>query len=323
MDLIYMDDSKNDIGVMRNFTLDLAYGADENDFELKTSTDNNVCKAGYYLYAEGTEYGGIIDTVNVKTASRTLIYHGRTWHGILGSKIIEPPSGQSYLILSGDANRVLETLISRMGLTALFAVVPENSGLVLRNYQFPRYIDGYTAIKKMLASIGGKLSITFKEGFAVLQALHLVDYSQNEEFDSSQIEFDIEKNYKPTNHVICLGSGNLTERTVIHLYADEQGNISKVQSLFGMSERTEIYENVNAESNEELEEGGIDLLKSAWNSDAIDIDFNTTNQTVYDIGDIVGARENITGIYISQAVIKKIITLKNDRVKISYKVGEK
>ena len=34
MDLIYATDEKIDMGVMHNFTLDLAFGSDENDFEI-------------------------------------------------------------------------------------------------------------------------------------------------------------------------------------------------------------------------------------------------------------------------------------------------
>ena len=44
MDLIYMDEKKRDIGVMKNFTLDLAFGEDENNFELSTVMENDVCK---------------------------------------------------------------------------------------------------------------------------------------------------------------------------------------------------------------------------------------------------------------------------------------
>lgn len=37
MDLIYMNASMEDIGVIRAYEFDLAYGSDENDFELKGS----------------------------------------------------------------------------------------------------------------------------------------------------------------------------------------------------------------------------------------------------------------------------------------------
>ena len=321
MDLIYMDDKKRDIGVMKNFTLDLAFGEDENNFELSTVIENNVCESGFYIYAEGTDYGGIIDQIKVNTSSNSLKYIGRTWHGILGSKILQPDDGQDYLILSGDANQVLAELIQRMNLGDLFVAPDAPSGLTVRNYKMNRYIDGYKGIVKMLQSVNGKLNITFRQGYATLTAKPLVDYSKNEEFDSSQISFEIKKNFKPTNHVICLGAGDLAERTVIHLYADKDGNISHTKSFFGMDEVCEVYDCSNAESNEELENGGREVIEKSWNSDSVKINF-TNSSSVYDIGDIVGAKENVTGISIVQKIIKKIVTLKNERATISYKVGE-
>ena len=266
MDLIYMDDKKRDIGVMKNFTLDLAFGEDENNFELSTVMENNVCESGFYIYAEGTDYGGIIDQIKVNTSSNSLKYIGRTWHGILGSKILQPDDGQDYLILSGDANQVLAELIQRMNLGDLFVAPDAPSGLTVRNYKMNRYIDGYKGIVKMLQSVNGKLNITFRQGYATLTAKPLVDYSKNEEFDSSQISFEIKKNFKPTNHVICLGAGDLAERTVIHLYADKDGNISHTKSFFGMDEVCEVYDCSNAESNEELENGGREVIEKSWKS---------------------------------------------------------
>ena len=320
MDLIYMNGQKEDIGVMKNFTFDLAFGFDENNFELTTNTNNHVCKDGYILYIEGTEYGGMIDKIRVQTETNTLVYKGRTWHGILASKTIEPDSGADYLVCSGEVNSVLASLIGRMGLGDLFQASIEDSGLVLNNYKMNRYINGYEGIKKMLESVSGKLKINFLNGYVVLSAEPLVDYSQDDEFDSSQINFDIEKNYRPTNHMICLGKGELSERTVIHLYTDASGNISHTQILFGLDEVTATYDNANVESEEELEEGGMKSLQEAWNTDALQVNFDSTKN--YDIGDIVGARENTTGIFMAKPIIKKIVTIKNDVVTVSHKVGE-
>ncbi len=319
MDLIYADDKKIDIGVMKDFTFDLAFGSDENDFELKTTTSNHVCRSGYFLYIENTEYGGIIDRIKVQTDSDTLIYKGRTWHGILASKIFEPDAGNDHLVCSGEANELIGALILRVGLSDIFKASHDDSGLKVKNYTMNRYINGYEGIRKMLSSANGKLKIDFQNGGVVLSAVPLIDYSKDEEFDSSQINFNVEKNYRPVNHMICLGQGELKERTVIHLYADAQGDISYVQSIFGLDEITETYENVNSESAEELEKGGRSALRESWGSDKLEIDIDSIRS--YDIGDIVGARENITGIFIARPITKKIVTIKNDAVTVSHKVG--
>ena len=303
MDLIYATAQKEDVGVMKNFKFDLAFGQDENDFVLTTNINNHVCHEGYILYVEGTEYGGIIRKIAVKTQTEELVYNG-----------------EDYLICDGEANAVLSTLIERMGLEDLFRSSTELSGITIRNYKMNRYIDGYSGIKKMLAAFGGKLKVNFQNGFVILSAEPFVDYSQDNEFDSSQINFDIEKNYKPTNHVICLGRGDLKDRVVIHLYTDAQGNISHTQSLFGLDEITVAYENVNCESDEELEKGGTELLEAEWNKDKLQVNIDSAKS--YDIGDIVAARENVTGIIISKSIVKKIVSIDGDVATISYRVGE-
>ena len=52
MDLVYMNVEKEDIGILSDYTLDLAFGSDENDFECVVDIDSHVCNEGYYLYFE-------------------------------------------------------------------------------------------------------------------------------------------------------------------------------------------------------------------------------------------------------------------------------
>lgn len=317
MDLIYMNADKEDIGVMLDYTLDLAYGQDENDFECKIVRSNHCCQKGFYLYFEGTEYGGIIDDLGVDTEEDEITYYGRTWHGILNSKVLEPDAGEDHLILSGEANGVLGTLIDRMGLSDLFVASSDHSGITVSNYKMNRYVSGYDGIRKMLKVSGAKLNIIFKNGFVELSAKPYVDYSQDEQFDADQISFNIRKKGSPLNHVICLGKGDLSEREVIHVYTDSKGNISDTQLLTGILEVVAVYDNSNAESSEELRQGGIDMLREAWSSDELDFNFNSDDES-YDIGDYVGAVEHETGTAIRTEITKKIVTIANGIVTISY-----
>ena len=320
MDLIYTNENRVDLGILFDYSLDLAFGSSENDFELKTSTSNHILREGYFLYIEGTEYGGIVDNIKVNTASKELIYAGRTYHGILESKVIEPDAGQNYLKVSGEANAVLGTLIQRLALTDLFKASTDISDFTISNYQFNRYVAGYTGIKQMLNSVGAKLHMTFEDGFVVLSALPIIDYSKDDEFDTDQIKFDIEKYYNPTNHLICLGKGELAERQIIHLYADTEGNISKTQTQFGLNERTEVYDYSSVESIEELESSGIEKFKELQNDGKVEMQLDAAQE--YDIDDIVGAREFVTGITMSKPIVKKIVTINKGIVRIENKVGE-
>ena len=318
MDLIYANEKREDIGALLDYSFDLAFGADENNFELTVGRQHHCCKAGYFLYVEGTEYGGVIDSIKVD--NEEVIYKGRTWHGILANKVLCPDSEKDYLTVSGEANSVLNQLITRLDLADVFTVSSEDS-LINVSYQFVRYIDGYTGFRKMLVDKNAKLKFTYKEGMVELSAVPLIDYSQDEQFDDDQIELDIEKVYTGINHLICLGSGELKDRQVIHLYADSKGNISHTQAYTGIDERVAIYDYANVESLEDLEQGGIDKLKEYLAEGKVSMDFEA-EETVYDIDDIVGSKDNITGIEVTASITKKIVTINKGLINIEYKVGE-
>lgn len=342
MDLIYMDHSHVDIGVMTDYELDLAFGADENNFECLIPASSHCCQAGYYLYAEGTEYGGIIDTLEVRTEAEEVVYIGRTWHGILGSKIIMPLASSDsstpyvtiktedsngvslvdkYLVISGDANRCIDFMLSRLGLSDLFTAPETDAGISISSFQFDRFVDGYKGIVKMLSSAGLKPKIRYQDGKVVISAVAQYNYATDEEFDSSMIEMKLKKKFNAVNHLVCLGSGELDQRTVLHLYADENGNISTTQTQFGMNEYTSVYDYSSVESEEELLKQGTEQLKELWEPDEMTIDMGDDSD-YYDVGDKVGVTDNITGFSASSTIKKKIVKIKNDYTTISYKVGE-
>ena len=268
MDLIYTNPDREDLGVLFDYEFDLAFGSSENNFECKVQTDNHCMEPGSFLYIEGTEYGGIVDSVAVDTENKTVTYSGRTWHGILAGNIIEPEPGYAYHVMNGDANTVIRDLIEYLDLSNIFTADEAESGVLVQSYHFERYTDAYKGIRKMLSEFGGKLKLTYKRDTVILSAVPLVDYSLDEEFDASQVDFQVKKNYRPVNHLICLGSGNLKDRHIIHLFADEYGGIQPYkttenpvcdgdyildksqQVLFGVEEVADVYDYSSAETTE-------------------------------------------------------------------------
>lgn len=265
MDLIYADKNRAELGEIMDYEMDLAYGSEENNFELILGLSQSCCQPGYMVYFRGTEYGGIIDSVCPDTKEDTVTYKGRTWHGILECKAIEPDAGYDYLYVSGDAHEILRFLIKRFGLEELFYVPEDPSGIFITQYRFPRYVCGYTGIQQMLLRHQAKMVMSYADRHVVLSVLYNYDYSQDEEWTSDQFDFSIEKNYRPVNHLICLGGGDLKERAVIHLFTDERGTIQQYkfvdepyrnehyildkrsQVLFGTEEVAQIYDYSNAE----------------------------------------------------------------------------
>ena len=337
-----MDSSKRDLGVMQSYEMDMAFGETENDFECKVPTRYHCCKGGYGLYIEGTEYGGVIDAIQSDTLLQEVTYTGRTWHGILGSKIIMPlqsgekstsgvtlkttdTDGESmvgrYLTISGDAHACIQFLLKRTSLTELFGTPATPAGVSVSEFQFDRYTDAYKGICKMLESAGLKLKLVYADGMVTLSAVHRCNYAQNEEFDASTLAMRVQKSHRAVNHLVCLGGGELEDRTVVHLYADYYGNVGTIQRFFGLDERMDVYDYSAVESEKELLKEGINRLKELWSQDKISIDFDDVN-TVYDVGDIVGAVEEVTGITTAVAIVKKIVTIRNGKISIDIETGD-
>lgn len=225
MDLIYTDARGVDIGVLEAYELDMAFGKDENDFECTVDSSDHCCEPGSKIYAEGEEYGGVVDSIAVDTEAEKITYKGRTWHGVLEGKVICPEEGQDYLVLSGEANQVLGQIISLIDAEDIFTASTADSGIDIHAYQVPRYVYAYTGIRNMLKAAGGKLHMQWTGSHVELSVLPAMDYSQDEEFDASQTTFSLEQQYNPVNHLICLGQGDLAERAVIHIFCDENGGV--------------------------------------------------------------------------------------------------
>ena len=321
--LIYTDANRIDQGVLGNATLDLEYGRDESDqantFEVSIDRNSKIrLEDKALVYIEGTEYGGKITGIGTNTGEDVITYKGMTWHGLLNAHVLGPDSGQDYLVLQGDAHNVIRSLIERMNLQDIFTAPMTSSGINI-NYQV-RYEYGYFAILAMLAASSAKLKMTYDNGMVVLSAEAIEDYSETNELDTTQIELEIDKDFLPVNHLVCLGEGELKNRIVLHFYADANGNVSTTQSLFGADENTLIYDYTNADSNE-LSEKGQEKLKELQNCDTVKVDI--PEGRVLDIGDLVGAIDPITGIYVATEVTYKTVTISsNGLVSISYKVGD-
>ena len=322
MDLIYTDANRTDLGALSAYSLDMSFGASENDFTVMLDKNAVRLETKAAVYIESTEYGGLVDFLKTATASDKITYAGRTWHGILNSKVIQPDAGAAYLIVSGDANSILSVLVDRLGLSGLFVVAETASGVNISRYQFPRYCKGYDGIRAMLAKNGAKLKMEWDaEAKAVrLSAVPLVDYSA-EPVDGDEANLNIERHETKVNHLICLGRGELADREVIHLYCDHAGQIGRTQFYTGVDEVVEIYENTAAESVEDLESGGLSRFAELRNNDKAEIDLQEGVGRAYDIGDIVGAKDVLTGIGVSAAVSQKIVRINNGVISTEYKTG--
>lgn len=317
MDLIYTNSKRVDQGVLSAYAFDLSYGASENDFAMEIGTAEAILDYGAFIYMEGTEYGGIVDAKKVITNSESITYMGRTWHGVLNSKIIEPDPGENYFIVSGDANEIIALLIVRMGLSELFTAKKEAAGIDIGKYQFHRYCKGYDGFVDMLSQNGAKLKIAWKNQTVELSAVPIVDYSKNP-IDGDITTLTVEQHEKKVNHLVCLGRGELSEREVIHLYVDQNGNIGDTKYYAGVDEVTDKYENSNTE---DLRSDGVKRFSELRNNDKAEITLPENNDLAFDIGDIVEASDVQTGVSATASVTQKIVRINNGAISTEYKTG--
>ena len=161
MELIYADTNGSEIGFLTDFNLDLDIGS-TNDFEIAMIANEKIMDFGWKIYANSTEYGGIISKIDVDTASNRIAYSGQTWRGILDNYIITPPTGEDYKTVSGNASTIISGLISDFGIGSLYSVAASN--ITVTNYQFDRYCTLLTGIDKMLKSVGYRLNVTCVNG---------------------------------------------------------------------------------------------------------------------------------------------------------------
>lgn len=321
MEFIIADKDKKELGYV-DIDMDMDIGG-TNDYKFSVSVKQweDIYSQASCLYIPDTEYGGPVS--RIKTSDQTVTITGDIWRKQLEQKIIEPPAGQAYRTVSGEANAVIRELVNTM-FAGSFSVPEIDSGIQV-SYQFERYVPLLSGISKMLEGCGAKLDIKLRQhqvGFTVeLQALQIVDYSENLEYGSdNNIQFTTTEAQRGINHLICLGKGELADRLVVHLYADAEGNVSETQTFFGNDERTDIYQYGNAESRADLVKGGTSRLKELMNYQEMTMNISNIDA---DIGDIVGGRNYDTGFVMKAPVTKKIIKIEGGKVKTRYEVSSK
>lgn len=318
VDLIATDASHRDLLAIRDCTLDLAFGEDENDFELAVHDSDVRLEAGAFVYVDGTEYGGIIDSTgsSLEDGVAAVAYEGRTWHGLLASRVIQPPSGQDYRTVSGDATDCIQQVIDHIGLSGVMTTSPARaSGLTVSSYKFDRYTDAYTGIRRMLESCGGKLRMAYDSGMLRLSAMPVSTYGG---VDSDLLDYSYDRDWHPVNHLICLGTGEGKDRVVVHLYADTEGAVSETQSITGLDEVQAVYDYSNADRDELLEKGR-EKLEALQAQGGVDVRIH--DGLDLDIGDLVASHDRLSGIDVTAQVTKKIVKLAHGVLTVSYECG--
>ena len=315
MVLVVYDAKLGNVRELQDFELDLAFGSDENSFELSCAP-NLAPEAGQHVFVDGTEYGGVVDESGYdagREASGAVTCKGRTWHGVLAGKRLLPNSGSGYLSVSGKAGAVVASLISRMGLSAVFSAASDDAAV---SYTFDRFTDGYSGLKALAKANGRKLAMRRKGSKVELSLPPVVDYANK--VDSDLLDFTLTSVHRCVNHLVCAGTGELENRAVVHFYADAKGNVSHKQTLFGVDEIAALYDYSNADE-AKLEEDGRKKLAEYQTTGSVEVDAH--DDIDVDVGDVISARDNAHGRTVAATVAKKVVKVSRGVATYSYEVG--
>lgn len=286
---------------------DFEVGDFENSYLITcNSSEWETIADGSRLYIPQTEYGGLFKRLEVDTKKGTVAAGGYTWRGMLQNKIIIPPSGQDYATDSGELNAVIGARVSA-AFPGLFVGSSTSTDVSVSNYRYNRYVSLYDGLKAMLKSKGYKMQISYDQETArvVVEAVPIVDYSNQIEY-SSDMNANYTMNMEATgiNHLICLGQGELRNRTVVDLYVDGSGNISTTQTFFGVDEIVGVYDYAGA-TRADLIQSGTEQLAQEVNKNTFHIELESEKDVA--IGDIVGGRDYITGMRMTAPITTKIV----------------
>lgn len=317
VDLICADENGVPFHAVSDCVFDCAWGSGENDFEL-TLYDGTVLPDRGLVYVDGTEVGGIVDHMKDELSDGVSVvtYSGRSWHGMLAGKVLQPDSGQDYLKVSGPVNQVLSNLLARIGLADVFKVRADSTKTI-PTFQFDRYCTAYDGIRRMLAANDLKLMFQEVDGTVWMYAKPIVDH--NDTVDSDLVDFSITKDYRRTNHMIGLGKGDLRNRLVVHYYADGSGKVSNTRTFGGRDEIAAVYDYSSAEK-DELDKQTKKQLQDLQGAGAVDVTVH--DGLSLDVGDRVAGCDHVTGLTVTAVVLKKIVKLSGGLLSVSYEVGD-
>lgn len=308
VDVIWADPYGREVGYVGKVAGDFTIGT-PNTFSLMVPRSLGISE-NCYIMVDGTEYGGMVDGLEIDTSQDYITVTGPTWHGLLAAQAVVPDAGQTYYTATGECNAAIGRLIERIGLSSRMTASGADSGFSVSGWRFSRAsyeMDAYTGIRAMLRSVGAKLRIRYdsEKRMAVLSAVPVDDYT-DDGMDGNRNDFTI-KTKRPVNHLHCLGVGEGAARTTVDLYADERGRVSKTQSIFGMQHRCEVYENSSSELPALEEDGRKRLADLQTGMSACSL--SGADRGLYDIDDIVGGTSTAYGIKVVTTVAQKTATI--------------
>lgn len=327
--MVILATPERELGSIKDANVTIDPNDDDREFSVQIARCNWTEKLTYgnRVYVPDTEFGGEIGEILTDTTLDYVEVKGYTWRGMLAKKVIEPPAGSDHRVVSGEIHQVMKNIIEPE-FDGLFVVSSADTGVTLPGYQFDRYCTLLDGVVKMLKSVGCRIKLSHKRvknepNYILVEAVPIVDYSSRIELSKDcRLNYTMDDKRNGVNHLIVAGKGELQDRNVLHLYVWPDGSIQETQYYTGKDEISAVYENTSAET-DELQSKAEEKLKSLMNKKTFKMDVERLGIDV-GIGDIVGGRDYLTGLYASKPVENITYSVTNNVVSKVYKLeGEK
>jgi len=308
MELIHADEGRSELGYVRDlegFDAEISARPDAseagNSWRLDIGADlwqKRPINLGHFLYIPETEWGGPVEKISHNTRTGVISLSGCTWRGMLGRQVICPEDGKAYRMFEETpADKMARELITE-ALGELFSVPKQGAATVSASYRFEPLLRG---LQRTLNSYGLALDLHYSSAarMVAVRIRPVIDYAGN--IDLSQ-DYGMDMvtsagSLMGYNHLIALGRGELTERTVLRLYRLDDGSITGERPDWAgtIKERAQVYDYSSAETEEELRKGAVARLQEYGQVTSLELDTEALEIPVK-LGDIVGARDRVTGM---------------------------
>lgn len=324
--LVHINPAGEQVGFIDEFvyfdcttSLDLEY--DRNSWVLslgREQFDAYGIAEDHRIVIPGTEYGGRVKRIRSLDSGRTIELEGAGVRGMMAKWIIKPPAGQDYYVLpETEANAAL-ALISDGRLVDLYEVSTEDSGFIMDGAF--RYQSVYEVLVKSIYTISGaRLNVAYDDaGIAHLSFVPVADYSAQYDFSQDygaplNADMDYVSRY---NGIVALGKGELKDRDVVIYYLWRDGTLhSGPESIDNIREY--LYDDNSVESLADLAAKAAIKLREVGDRNTIKIDLSGLDIELQ-LGDIVGARDRVTGLAIKDSVYSKLLRIENGITTLQY-----
>lgn len=298
-----------------SFTLDYAYGDEENDFELTVEQSGLTdIQLTAFRLEDTPDVAGYVDGVTsvFKNGYYTITFTGTSMQGILDKRIIQPYTNQDYYTGKGTLTSVLTQVLKDTELTQI--VTLNNIPTVNINYQFDRYCSVWQGLRKLARSLSMRVELSMSlTGQIQLSFIPLESTTIN----SNNVAYEASKQSKYVTHIIALGEGELRNRAVGHAYWNGTSIVTSKPS--GWKEGyTQTYE-MNTIAADKINETAVEQLQKI-------IDERQKIQIkepdgMYPLDSSFTITDMPTGMTISASIKKLIIKISKGVKTLSMEVG--